>query len=258
VNYEVNIAQFKGPFDLILYFIERDEINIYDIPISKLLDDFLVHIRELEVVDIDVASEFIFVAATLMRIKVRMLLPRKEMDEKGQEIDPRQELVDKLIEYKKFKDIVEDLRFMEEEQGMRVKRGNITQEAYHIANNFSTEMDLESINLFKLMKVFNRVMERMKEKEKEPPRHTVVKLPYSIDEQKEYLIEMLQVGEPLSFERLFETCRDRYEAIYRFLSILDLVQAKLVFISIGEGTNNFWINSGNEAHPQVGLVTEEI
>ena len=257
MNYEVKIGQFKGPFDLILYFIERDEINIYDIPISRLLDDFLAHIKELETLDIEVASEFILVAATLMRIKVRMLLPRKEVDEKGVEIDPRQELVDKIIEYKKFKEVVEELRTLEEEHSMRVRRGNTTQESYNIANNFSTEMDLESINLFKLLKTFNRVMDRLKDKEKEQPRHTVVKLPYSMDEQKEYLMELLQLGEPLSFERLFETCRDRYEAIYRFLSILDLVQSKLVFISIGEGANNFWINSGQEAHPQIDLVSEE-
>ena len=96
-GYTIKIKQFEGPFDLLLFFIERDEIDILDIPISKITADFLAYIRQLEELNIDVASEFILVAATLMRIKARMLLPRPELDEDGQEIDPREEIARKLL-----------------------------------------------------------------------------------------------------------------------------------------------------------------
>ena len=101
-NYTIKIKQFEGPFDLLLFFIERDEVDIMDIPISKITKDFLEYIRELEIMNIDVASEFILVAATLMRIKAKMLLPRPELNELGEEVDPREELARKLIEYKKY------------------------------------------------------------------------------------------------------------------------------------------------------------
>ena len=102
-SYTIKTQHFEGPFDLLLFFIERDELDINDIPISQITTDFLDYIRHLEALNIDVASEFILVAATLMRIKAKMLIPRKELDEAGNEIDPRVELAQKLIEYKKYK-----------------------------------------------------------------------------------------------------------------------------------------------------------
>ena len=106
---------FDGPFDLLLFFIERDELDIHNIPISQVTNDFLAYITDLENRNLDVASEFILVAATLMRIKAKALLPRKALDEFGKEIDPRLELTQKLLEYKQFKSILEDLRIKEDE-----------------------------------------------------------------------------------------------------------------------------------------------
>ena len=103
MSYEIKIPLFEGPFDLLLFFIERDELDIMDIPISEITNDFFEYISDLEKMNIEVASEFIVVAATLMRIKSRMLLPRLSVDEEGNEIDPREELVEHLIEYKKYK-----------------------------------------------------------------------------------------------------------------------------------------------------------
>ena len=97
-NFEIHLPLFEGPFDLLLFFIERDELEITDIPISKITNDFLEYIHHLEVLNIEVASEFILVAATLMRIKSRLLLPRPQLDEQGNEIDPREELVRHLME----------------------------------------------------------------------------------------------------------------------------------------------------------------
>ena len=115
-TYTIKLPQFEGPFDLLLFFIERDELDIHDIPISKITDDFLEYIRQLESMNIDLASEFILVAATLMRIKAKLLIPRKPVDDEGNEIDPRDELVRRLLEYKKFKSVLEEMRTMEEDR----------------------------------------------------------------------------------------------------------------------------------------------
>jgi segregation and condensation protein A len=103
-SYQIKLPQFEGPFDLLLFFIERDELDIYNIPINKVIQDFLTFIHSSDDLNIELSSEFILFVSTLMRIKAKMLLPRKELDETGNEIDPRQELVDKILEYKKFKE----------------------------------------------------------------------------------------------------------------------------------------------------------
>ena len=103
MSYKIKLPEFEGPFDLLLFFIERDEVDIYDIPISSITNDFLAYLKQLEELNIDTASEFILVASTLMRIKSKMLLPRREIDDQGNEIDPRQELVERLLEYRRYK-----------------------------------------------------------------------------------------------------------------------------------------------------------
>ncbi len=110
-NYTIKLSQFEGPFDLLLFFIERDELDIYDIPIAKITEDFLAYVREMESLNLDLASEFILVAATLIRIKAKMLLPRKELDENNEEIDPRKELVQKLLEYKAVKEAITEFKW---------------------------------------------------------------------------------------------------------------------------------------------------
>src|ERR1700759_4703247 len=124
--FEIKLPQFEGPFDLLLFFIERDELDIHDIPIARITDDFLNYLHQMSSLNMEVASEFIFVAATLMRIKAKMLLPRIEVDEQGNEIDAREDLVRKLIEYKKFKEVCEEIRPYENERFKQEKRGNIT------------------------------------------------------------------------------------------------------------------------------------
>src|ERR1700712_488691 len=103
-SYHIKLQQFEGPFDLLLFFIERDELDIYNIPITRIINDFLDYIHRGEKLNIELSSEFILFVSTLMRIKARLLLPRKEIDALGNEIDPRQELIDKILEYKRFKE----------------------------------------------------------------------------------------------------------------------------------------------------------
>ena len=128
MGYKIKIPLFEGPFDLLLFFIERDEIDIMDIPISEITRDFLEYISDLEKMNIEVASEFIVVAATLMRIKSKMLLPRLSLDEDGNEIDPRDELVEHLLEYKKYKSVIEDFSNLEEYRMSKSSRGNLFSE----------------------------------------------------------------------------------------------------------------------------------
>src|SRR5690606_39713526 len=113
-GYEIRLPQFEGPFDLLLFFIERDELNIHDIPIAKITNDFLDYILQMQALNMELASEFIFVAATLMRIKAKMLIPRPERDEEGKEIDPKQERVRKLVLYKQCEGVCEELQSVED------------------------------------------------------------------------------------------------------------------------------------------------
>src|SRR6478609_4310592 len=128
VSYQIKLPQFEGPFDLLLFFIERDELDIYNIPINQLIKDFLAYIHELEALDIELASEFILFVSTLMRIKARMLLPRRDLDSSGNELDPRQELVDKILEYKRYREASEQMTLLEADRLLAQKRGNIRTE----------------------------------------------------------------------------------------------------------------------------------
>jgi len=127
-SYQIKLPQFEGPFDLLLFFIERDELDIYNIPITKITNDFLDFIHSQESLNIELSSEFILFISTLMRIKAKMLLPRKELDAQGNEIDPRQELINKILEYKKFKEASAQMAEMEASRMLMVKRGNLQKE----------------------------------------------------------------------------------------------------------------------------------
>lgn len=243
MTYNIKVAEFDGPFDLILYFIERDELDIYDIPIYKLTTEFLMYIRQMEEMNIDLASEFILVAATLMRIKAKMLLPRKELNELGEEIDPREELIQKLIEYKKYKAVIEDLALLAEMQEKRFLRGNLKSETKRIYSSFSKELDLESVSLYKLMQVFQRTLNKLEERN-EKHLHEIERYGYTIENQKQWIIEKLLSVNKTDFESVFMVCRDKLEAIFRFLALLELIQELGAEIQLGIGINNFWIQSG--------------
>src|SRR6201994_2779883 len=115
-SFEIKLAQFEGPFDLLLFFIERDELDIHDIPIARITDDFLNYIHQMTILNMEVASEFIYVAATLMRIKAKMLLPRYDENDDENEADSKENLIRKLIEYKKFKELCVELHPFEDER----------------------------------------------------------------------------------------------------------------------------------------------
>lgn len=240
VSYQIKLPQFEGPFDLLLFFIERDELDIYNIPIKKIINDFLHFIRQSENDNIELSSEFILFISTLMRIKAKMLLPRKEIDESGNEIDPRKELIDKILEYKKFKEASLKLAELEQQRLFMVKRGNLHNELQSIGEVASEGTEIQSVSLFKLMKVFERVMQKLHYRQNKP-QHVVYRYNYTMEESREYVMKMSKEETTMSFEKLFDVCHDRLQAIFFFLTILELIQQNYLGIIIGEGPNNFII-----------------
>jgi len=238
LTYKIKLPEFEGPFDLLLFFIERDELDIYDIPISSITNDFLEYLRNMEELNIDTASEFILVASTLMRIKAKMLLPRKELDEEGNEIDPREELVQRLLEYRRYKEVLEELRTLETERSEKHFRGNVVNEVQQMANQALADAELENLSLFKLLQAYERVMSNF-EFRMEKTVHTIVHFHYTIEERREFLLKSLKGQKKLSFKGIFNACENRMHAIYTFLAILDLMQQELLTIEQGEGFNNF-------------------
>ncbi|MEY2829909.1 MAG: hypothetical protein RIQ33_1767 [Bacteroidota bacterium] len=239
-TYEIKLDHFEGPFDLLLFFIERDELDIQDIPITKIAKDFLDFIHKMGEMNIELASEFILFAATLMRIKAKMLLPRKEKDEFGNEIDPRTELVQKLLEYKQFKATLPELQSLEEIRIRQVKRGNLTTELAIVAEQFNTEHEIHSLTLFKLLKAFDKVVNRFNN-QTQPVQHTVVRYNYSLEDSKSYLQSITRQNKETSFEKMFEICQDRIHAVFLFLAMLELVQLRILTLKMGVGFNSFYL-----------------
>ena len=239
-KFEVKLPLFKGPFDLLLFFIERDELDIYDIPISKIANDFLNYLHQLETMNVELASEFILVAATLMRIKSKMLLPRPQLDDDGNEIDPREELVKHLLEYKKYKSVIESFQKMEGDELMKEKRGNIQKELKSLAASVNVEAELQDVDLYKLMMVFEKVMKRHDE-EKNRPVHQVLQYPFTVEGQKEYILNELTRKRMLSFTEMLDLNPTRVALIFNFLAVLEMLAIGNLEIQLGEGYNNFWI-----------------
>ena len=237
-SYKIKLPQFEGPFDLLLFFIERDELDIYNIPITSITNEFLEYIQQLEHLNIELASEFILFVSTLMRIKARMLIPRKELDNLGKEIDPRQELIDKILEYKRYKQASEDLAMLEGERLLQVRRGNVQQELALIGEESSEGTEVQTLSLFKLMKTFERVIRKIQERQNKP-QHIVFKFNYTMEESRVFMLDLIRAEKNFSFEKVFALCKDRIHAIFLFLSLLELVQQKYVRLLIGEGKNNF-------------------
>ncbi len=257
ISYQIKLDEFEGPFDLLLFFIERDELDIYNIPITKITNEFLDFIHASEKLNIELSSEFILFISTLMRIKAKMLLPRKEIDAQGNEIDPRQELIDKILEYKRFKEASAKMAEMEAERMLVVKRGNLQKELSIIGEEAGEGTEIQAVTLFKLMKAFERVVAKLQERNNKPV-HTVVQYNYTMEGSREYMLDVCRKEKTLSFEKIFEVCENRIHAIFLFLNMLELIQLRYLGILIGEGRNNFIIE-WNETREEdiVGLLPGE-
>ena len=169
-----------------------------------------------------------------------MLLPRKELDEHGNEIDPRQELVNKILEYKRFKEAAAEMVELEAERLLHIKRGNLQKELSTIGENAAEGSEIHNITLFRLMRAFEKVMQRFYDN-KNRPTHTVIRYEYTMEGCRDYMLTMSRQEKILSFEKIFGNCDNRVHAIFLFLNLLELVQQKFLRVVMGEGKNNFII-----------------
>ena len=232
--YKIKLDQFEGPLDLLLFFIKRDELNIYDIPISRITGEFLEYVNLIKLMDLEVAGDFILMASTLMHIKVRMLLPR-EVDERGEEIDPRADLIKALLEYKKYKEVAEDLTFFESSQRKISFRGDFSEDAMEAPPEF--EILLKNISVFDLAKAFKKVIDGIKPQVV----HEIKKVNISIDEQIQYILDRINEKGEIHFLSLVHGMREKIRLVITFVALLELTKMEKIGIKESTVFNDFVI-----------------
>lgn len=225
--YRVQLKNFEGPLDLLLFFIKRDELNIYDIPISHITEEFLAYIRLMEELDLDIASEFIYMASLLMSIKAKMMLPF-EGDEDGEldEDDPRYELVQKLLEYKRYKEMSEKLAVLDDETRQKYFRGYPA--ADEVKKQASGEA-LKDVTLFDLMGAFRKVLDDM---QRQHSYHKVEKVNITVEEQTEYILKKLQQNGRTAFTLICKELGTRAAVVVTFLAVLEMLKEQQINLFI--------------------------
>ena len=216
--YQVKLENFEGPMDLLLYFIRRDELDIYDIPIGQITKDFVDMIEEWKRLNMLIAGEFIVMAATLMRVKAKMMIPRPELDDEGVIIDPRTELMQQLIDYKRFRDAAEMLDSIAGERSHVVPRQ--FEQDIKVLDGDEIGSLLRDVTLYDLARVFKEAMENR-------PVMSQFELnrePIKLEQQKEFLFKYFDGDGRLKFSTLLINLKTRLEIIVTFLAILDLVR----------------------------------
>ena len=240
--YRVKLTDFEGPLDLLLFFIKRDELALTDIPIAQITKEYLDSLQLMASLDLEVAGEFIVMAATLMQIKVRMLLPRDESAEA--EEDPRAELVRRLIEYKRFKEMSRSMSTMEEQQ-----RKVYFRKFFHADTRVQPddEVDIETlkdISLFNLIAAYKTAMDHMPKKVV----HEVTLLPVTIDEQTSFVMDYLRVHGTGSFLKLVAHMTEKVRIVVTIIAILELTKNKVITLTPMEGGNDILIRPAPHMH----------
>jgi len=218
MSYKVRLELFEGPLDLLLYLVKKDHLNIYDIPIAQVTDQYLQYLNLMQLLDLNIAGEFLVMAATLMQIKSRMLLPPQEGQGLEAEEDPRAELINRLLEYEKFKEIAEGLRHREAEQKEVFKRS--PSEADRELKS-ETEVYFEA-SIFELINAFSKALE-------EVPKevfYEVIKDEFSIEEKIHEILHLLLVVPAARLSEMFGKAKNKLEIIVTFLAILELIRLK--------------------------------
>jgi segregation and condensation protein A len=221
--YTIKLTDFEGPLDLLLFFLKRDELDIYDIPISKITKEFLDYVHFMESLDLEVAGEFLVMAAELMQIKVRMLLPPEPGEEEDE--DPRANLVKRLVEYKRFKEMAGEMSTLEDLQRRIYERG------YHEADpKIMTESEdenlLRDVSLFDLIASFKFAMDRMPKKFT----HEVIRLNVTVEEQIEFLKDFFSRRSEATFLELMTAIGERIRIVVTFLALLELIRSKTLIV----------------------------
>jgi len=217
---------------LLLFFIKRDKLNIYDIPISKITKEFLEYVNLIKLLDLEVAGDFILMASTLMHIKARMLLPR-EIDEKGEEIDPRTDLIQALLEYKKYKEMSEELSFFESNQRKLSYRGNYNYDEKESPPEY--EILLKNVTVFDLAKAFKKAIEGIPKQ----VFHEIRKINITIDEQIEFILNSFGEGNEIHFLTLINNMKEKIRIVITFVALLELTRAGSIGIKESPDFNDF-------------------
>lgn len=218
--YKIKLQDFEGPFDLLLFFVKRDELDVYDIPIARITKEFLEYIQIMHLLDLDVAGDFIVMASTLMQIKARMLLPGDENGE--EEEDPRADLVRRLLEYKRYKEMSFKLARLEAHQSKHFNRINFQYDEREIEDE-EDEFIMKNVTLFDLIGSFKRAIDKM-------PRikhHQIEKVPVTVEEQMNLIYNKLEKEGKLAFYRLISNMR-RIEIVVTFIAILEMARSNRI------------------------------
>ncbi len=216
----IKLARFEGPLDLLLHLIKRDEVDIYDIPIAHITDQYLRYIELMRQLDLEVAGDFLVMAATLMRIKAKMLLPLPAVGAEEEPGDPREELVQRLVEYRQFKEAAHTLKGREEERRQMYERGMLPGE------DETGPLPLARVSLFDLLDALNRVLARIPEM----PVYEVQAETFDVEEKIEMLAASLQQRGRLTFEELLSGCRSRSEMVVTFIALLELIKLGVALV----------------------------
>jgi len=231
--YQVELSGFQGPMDLLLYLIQKDELDIYDIPISHITEQFIKHIEIIQMISLDQAGEFMAMAATLLVIKMKMLMPRHgDDDAEEEEEDPRAELVRRLLEYKRFKEAAVKLQRCEAERAQY----HVRRQRYPFVDHLDLEPQLK-IEMFDLLSALAGVLDRVQA----APVHAVTREPYTVEEKIALIRAGLAERETLRFEECFRDDAIRMEVVVTFIAILELVKRGLLEVYQTEPLGPIWL-----------------
>ena len=248
--FNILLPEFEGPFDLLLFFIERDELDIRDIPIAYIADEFMMYLDRMEQLDIDVAGEFLLVASRLMLIKAKTLLPRSVTGPEDGLEDSKEKLIRHLIEYKKYKSTIPFLSLLEENRLRLLPRGNGPREFLSLGRQLGWEGELQSVNLFKLIQVYGRALDNLREKNLRMT-HPIQIHRFSIEGCKKDVLGLLKSNPEgsVSFQDLVDENTKRDFLVFHLLAILELVNSGKIFLLLGNGFNSFWISLSKFSAP---------
>jgi segregation and condensation protein A len=225
--YTVKLQEFEGPLDLLLFFIRRDELDIYDIPISRITKEFLDYVHYMESLDLEVAGEFLVMAADLMQIKVRMLLPPEPGEE--EERDPRANLVQRLVEYKRFKEAAVGMAVQEANQRKVFYRSYFEADP-RVTTEAEEDESLRDVSLFDLISSFRFAIDRMPKKFV----HEVVRLNVTLEEQIEYVLDFFSRRSEATFLELVQDMTEKIRVVVTFIALLELIRSQRIVVRQAE------------------------
>ena len=228
MSYKIKLEIFEGPFDLLLFLIKKNEVDIYDIPIHEITDQFLEYLELMKILDLEIAGEFIEMVAILMNVKARMLLPKPIGMSDEEYEDPRTELVERLIEYKKFKDAAMEISGFESKRRKLYSRKSI--DKYFIKNEISTEEYLNDVTLFDLLLALKKALDNMPK----ITEHQVTRIDITIEQQTEYILKQFTSKSAILFSELINQMKEKIIIIVTFMALLDLINKRQLSVRQSE------------------------